>query len=229
MGGISRGLSQGMGLQAIGRDLGIDLKLTLKTDATAAIGISRRLGVGKIRHLDTSLLWVQEHVRSGNVILEKIPGPINPGDALTKYLSGPELRGHLARMNLVFEEGRASSAPQLTTVLRAELRESSQAISRAMATSDILDAGLPCALEALACPAGHVESTPPWPVPNISLQGVEEKYLPAVAGAEQAAAASLLAISYQTCQGCGSTQPAQCTQCGLCESALQSAAGAQAL
>ena len=87
----------------------------LRTDSTAAIGIAKRLGVAKIRHLDTSLLWIQQKVRSGDVPISKILGSENPADALTKYLSGPDLRQHLGRMNLIVEEGRAKSAPQLTT------------------------------------------------------------------------------------------------------------------
>ena len=63
--GIAKGLSQGMGLRAIACDLGIKLPITVRTDATAAMGMCRRLGVGKIRHLDTSLLWVQERIRGG--------------------------------------------------------------------------------------------------------------------------------------------------------------------
>ena len=34
-------------------------------------------------------------VRSGDVTLQKVLGAHNPWDALTKYLSGPELRAHL--------------------------------------------------------------------------------------------------------------------------------------
>ena len=115
LGGLAKGISQGLGLRSIAADLGIETGLRLRTDATAAMGMARRLGVGKIRHLDTSLLWVQGHVRSGEVLLEKVPGQENPGDALTKYLSGPDMKGHLQRMNLVFEEGRPASAPQLAT------------------------------------------------------------------------------------------------------------------
>ena len=77
--------------------------------------------MGKARHLDTALLWVQGHVRSGGVLLEKVPGPENPADALTKYLSGPELRAHLKRLNLCFEEGRPESASQLTTAVTEDL------------------------------------------------------------------------------------------------------------
>ena len=56
-------------------------------------------------------------MRSGEVPLEKVPGPENAADALTKYLSAPDLKGHLGRMGLHLEDGRAESAPQLTTSL----------------------------------------------------------------------------------------------------------------
>ena len=122
LGRISKGLSQGIGLLSIAQDLGFDFSLNVKTDATAAIGMSRRLGVGKTSHLDTSLLWVQQHVRDGDVVLENDLGSLNPADALTKYVTGPELRGHLARMNLEHREGRPESAPQLATSVVASLK-----------------------------------------------------------------------------------------------------------
>ena len=122
LGGISQGISQGIGLRSIVSDLGIALSLRLRTDTTAAMGMSRRLGVGKIRHLDTSLLWVQDKIRSGDVLLEKVPGQQNPGDALTKYFSSQDMNGHLQRMGVVLETGKAETAPQLTTsVIRSLL------------------------------------------------------------------------------------------------------------
>ena len=47
-----------IGLQNLAADLGRYLQLTLKTDATAAIGIASRRGAGKIRHLATQTLWL---------------------------------------------------------------------------------------------------------------------------------------------------------------------------
>ena len=44
--GISKGAAQGLGLQTIAADLGITLNLCVHTDATAAIGICRRRGLG---------------------------------------------------------------------------------------------------------------------------------------------------------------------------------------
>ena len=130
LGGLANGISQGIGLRSLASDLGIELKLKLLTDATAAMGMARRLGVGKVRHLDTALLWVQDHVRSGDVILEKVAGPENPAASLTKYLSGPDLRAHMQRLNLVFESGRAESAPMLTTPTVNSLAQNKEVMRR---------------------------------------------------------------------------------------------------
>ena len=39
-----------LGLQSLASDLGIKLRVEILTDATAAIGICRRRGLGEIRH-----------------------------------------------------------------------------------------------------------------------------------------------------------------------------------
>ena len=62
LGGIAYGMAQALGLQSICRDLGMDLKLRVHSDATAAIGIAKRRGLGRIRHLHTADLWVQEKI-----------------------------------------------------------------------------------------------------------------------------------------------------------------------
>ena len=58
--GIGDGHAQALGLQSIARDLGMTWQIDMFTDATAAIGIARRRGMGKIRHLDVTALWIQE-------------------------------------------------------------------------------------------------------------------------------------------------------------------------
>ena len=63
LGGICRGASIGLGLQALAADLNIHLKFEMLMDATAAMGICRRRGLGKVRHLHVSNLWVQDRLR----------------------------------------------------------------------------------------------------------------------------------------------------------------------
>ena len=56
--GVLQGAGQGLGYQAMLEDVGIRLPLRVWTDSTAAVGICSRQGLGKMRHLDTHLLWV---------------------------------------------------------------------------------------------------------------------------------------------------------------------------
>ena len=70
LGGLCNGGAQASGLQSIGADLGLSYSLRMFSDASAAIAISRRLGIGKIKHLDASLLWMQSNVRGEDIDLQ---------------------------------------------------------------------------------------------------------------------------------------------------------------
>ena len=113
--GIGAGIAQGLGIQSICRDLGYDYQLKVHSDATAAIGIARRRGMGKIRHLDTTDLWVQEVVRSGRVQLLKVLGAENPADVLTKYVDKAIMTKMMAKMGMKQLSGRAKCAPAIAS------------------------------------------------------------------------------------------------------------------
>ena len=57
-----KGASQAFGMAALAADLGTPLEepMQLNTDASAAIGIGSRLGLGKVRHIEVNQLWLQE-------------------------------------------------------------------------------------------------------------------------------------------------------------------------
>jgi hypothetical protein len=113
-GGVVRGSGQGLGYQALLKDLGVDVPLRVWTDSSAAIGICSRQGLGKLRHLDTHTLWVQQAVRTGRVDLRKVDGDVNPADLLTKHsLSRDRLLKLVELFNCKYIGGRAASAPQL--------------------------------------------------------------------------------------------------------------------
>ena len=83
--GVIRGAGQGLGYQALLKDVGVELPLRVWTDSSAAIGICSRQGLGKLRHLDTHTLWIQQAVRAKRVDLRKVDGECNPADILTKH------------------------------------------------------------------------------------------------------------------------------------------------
>ncbi len=102
----------GLGPQSLMHDLGQDMPIIAWADVSAAIGICTRYGFGKLRHIDTHLLWIQQAVRSGRVDLRKILGEKNPADLFTKHLSS---RGRIQMLvgllGCRYTSGRAESAP----------------------------------------------------------------------------------------------------------------------
>lgn len=109
--GIGQGMAQALGLQSRAKDMSWSLTINVHSDATAAIGIAKKRELGKVRHLHTTDLWVQERVRNGDVNLVKILGTENPADALTKHLDPASMGRALAKMNVDIMEGRAAIAP----------------------------------------------------------------------------------------------------------------------
>ena len=111
--GIVKGAAEGMGLVSVARDLGVETQLRVCAASSAAIGIRRRSGIGRVRHLAVGQLWVQERVRAGDFDLVKWPGERNPADVLTKVVNQELIDRHMAFMGVYWESGRASSAPEL--------------------------------------------------------------------------------------------------------------------
>jgi hypothetical protein len=112
LGAVVRGFSEALGIQSVARDLGVELQPEVHADSSAAIGICRRSGIGKVRHLAVAQLWVQDLVRSKECRLFKVLGTENPADLMTKPLPRTEIDGHLGRLGLSRATGRAETAPR---------------------------------------------------------------------------------------------------------------------
>ena len=113
--GCVKAAAEGLGLQALLHDLGVEVHLQLWSDSAAAIGIAKRSGIGRIRHLAVALLWIQERLRSGDFELFKVAGETNPADLFTKALSRQSVDKHLTELDMHFEAGRAPSAPEVSS------------------------------------------------------------------------------------------------------------------
>ena len=114
--GVLKGSGIGLGYQSLLADLGIRLPLRVWTDSAAAIGVCSRQGLGKLRHIDTHLLWIQQAVRCKRVDLRKIPGETNPADLFTKHLASRERLAALVQLlGCEYRDGRAKAAPLTRT------------------------------------------------------------------------------------------------------------------
>ena len=95
-----RGATEGEGLVSVLRDFGLEAKLHMESDASAAIGITQRQGLGKIRHLSVADLWIQQRIRSGAIHVSKVPGLRNVSDLMTKPMEPKRLHELLHLMGL---------------------------------------------------------------------------------------------------------------------------------
>ena len=112
--GVVKAAGVALGYQALMRDLGVEMALRVWTDSSATMGICSRQGLGKLRHVDTRSLWVQQRVRDGSFELRKVRGELNPADLFTKHLSSEERVISLLKLfGCRYEGGRASGAPRL--------------------------------------------------------------------------------------------------------------------
>jgi len=116
--GLVKATCEGLGLQSLAADLGGSLAVTVLADSSAAIGICRRAGLGRVRHLAVSQLWVQGRLRDGAFTLRKVLGTDNPADILTKPVVRQALDKHLAQAHLDRAAGRAATAPEVTAKVR---------------------------------------------------------------------------------------------------------------
>ena len=100
LGAVVRASAEALGLKAVLADFGIDVGISLSTDATAAIGIVHRQGLGRVRHLACADLWVQQRIMNRELQVGKVGTRSNCADLMTKPHSlGCRISAH-ARLEL---------------------------------------------------------------------------------------------------------------------------------
>ena len=110
--GLVKGSCQLLGMLALLNDFGIKCNGRVFIDSSAALGIAKRTGLGKTRHIAVHLLWVQERLRNKDFELLKVKGTENPADLMTKFLSREDNDRHTATWGAAPMEGRSDAAPQ---------------------------------------------------------------------------------------------------------------------
>ena len=112
--GAVRGASQAIGIRAMLQDLGVQADIAIMVDASAAVGITMRRGLGKIRHIELNELWLQDQVARGRVTIHKVDGKDNFSDSLTKYCSADRINQTIRCTYHVPQQGRHSIMPTLS-------------------------------------------------------------------------------------------------------------------
>ena len=105
--------SQLLGTKAMLQDLGVSIKLKILTDASAAQGIAARRGLGQVRHIEVSTLWLQDQVNKNRIQIEKVKGTENLADPMTKHTGNIDHEVFTKGTEIEFRKGRHELAPQV--------------------------------------------------------------------------------------------------------------------
>ena len=114
-----KGSAETLGIMSMMADLGYIFQAEVWGDASAALGIIHRNGLGETRHIDTSLLWIQETAATQRLKYEKVLGKDNRADPYTKYLDIDTDDHHTKTFRSHYKGGRADEAPKLHTLSKS--------------------------------------------------------------------------------------------------------------
>ena len=104
---LTKGAAQVLGTVSMARDMGEELRAVVRSDSSAALAISQRVGLGKVRHLQVQYLWIQERHSAKELDLRKVKGEQNPADLLTKGVPREVLQRHVAAAGMEMRGARA--------------------------------------------------------------------------------------------------------------------------
>ena len=105
--------AEGLGVTAGLADLGVRKQLTIGLDSSAALGVVRRVGLSKLRHIDTKYLWVQQARKEGRFTVYKVDGKLNKANLMTKHMGKEQLESDTKACNLKVLDGRHPKALKL--------------------------------------------------------------------------------------------------------------------
>ena len=120
--GAVRGASQALGIVAMMKDLGVEAAIDVQVkpgielcvDASAAVGIASRRGLGKQRHIELNELWLQDQVARGRIAITKVNGKYNFADSLTKFCGADRISQTLRCTSNEVVSGRHEIMPSLS-------------------------------------------------------------------------------------------------------------------
>ena len=100
---LLKAAAQTKGLMAIFADFGIKVEGTVLTDASAALGMAHREGLGRTKHIEVQYLWIQQETARKNLRITKVGTHDNLADILTKNVPSECLARHLEVMGFYFD------------------------------------------------------------------------------------------------------------------------------
>ena len=102
-----------MGIQALLHDWNVTMELRVMTDSSSAKAFASKRGLGKMKHIQTRFLWIQERLVLKHFVLDKVGTLLNRADVLRKQLSAKDMHKHLTAIGHIMAGGRAKTAKMM--------------------------------------------------------------------------------------------------------------------
>ncbi len=114
--GIVKAAKMGIGIKSTFKDLGLEVKIQVNTDSSAARSMPSRRGAGRVRHVEVRELWAQQRVRSGELSIVKVRGEHNVADGVTKHVERSKMEMLMEKCGFALREGQCEFCPHLGDV-----------------------------------------------------------------------------------------------------------------
>ena len=128
------GVSEGILIRKVLAFFNLPLGLRSVTDSAANNAMAHRLGVGKVRHLETKVLWLQHLVYNGFLTMSWSPGKYNNSDQGTKVLQKARFQELVKMTGLRDLEENDVKIQQVVNVLAQNAGPSKEQVGQALAT-----------------------------------------------------------------------------------------------
>ena len=113
---LLKAAAQTKGMMAVLADFGIKVQGTVLTDASAALGIVHREGLGKTRHIEVQYLWIQQEIAKKSFQVTKVGTHDNLADILTKNVTAECMARHLNTMKFYFDASYAAKDLRISRI-----------------------------------------------------------------------------------------------------------------
>ena len=97
--------------------------LVCRSDSSAARGMCSRVGIGRTRHLDAVMMWLQQKCHEKVIRVTAIPTSINSADIGTKALARARIRGFMFMTGMVDNDNRELGKDELRDIERKMLSD----------------------------------------------------------------------------------------------------------
>jgi len=88
---LASGAIECLGVLSLLKEAGAPCSGQLRCDSSSGRALALREGFGRMKHVDVKMLWLQQVLSSGRLMLKATKGTENPADIGTKYLDASRL------------------------------------------------------------------------------------------------------------------------------------------